>query len=421
MIFTIDTVLEISLAVALALILARFFGYILEKLKQPAVIGEIIAGIILGSFGLLISQKSFSIFITSNFNCTFQLPNLDYTGEYFSLFAGLGILFLMFISGLEINISKFKGMEKASFFVAIGGVVLPLILGFVASMYFGFFDNSWQASIVIGLILVATSVGVTARTLMDLRILNTYPGIAILGAAVIDDVIGVILLTFLLGVDSMIAITFKMLLYFLIFAYLGVKVIGKVLNLGEKIQLPKAFLGISIAIMLMYSFFAYASGITGIIGAFLAGTLIGNTVYSKRIIDDVKTVGYGIFIPLFFVWVGAGLDLTAFLTIGPFALVVIVVGILGKIIGCGLGAKLAGMKTSDAIQVGVGMVPRMEMALITASIAIIQGVVTGTDAGRIMATAILLTIVTTLIAPPLIKITINLEIFFKNFWRRKFW
>jgi len=413
LIFTLDTILEISLAVALALILARFLGYILDRLKQPPVIGEIIAGIILGSFGLLVSRQSFSIF-----SWTLQLPNLDYTGEYFSLFAGMGILFLMFISGLEINISKFKGMEKASFFVAVGGVVLPLILGFTASIYFGF---SWQASTIIGLILVATSVGVTVRTLMDLRMLNTYPGIAILGAAVIDDVIGIILLTFLIGADSMIAITFKMLLYFLIFAYLGVKVIDRVLNLGEKIHLPKAFLGISISIMLIYSFFAFQSGITGIIGAFLAGTLIGNTVYSKRIIDDVKTLGYGIFIPLFFVWVGASVDLTAFLNIGSFALVVIIAGIAGKIIGCGVGAKLAGLKISESIQVGVGMIPRMEMALVTASVAIIQGVVTGADAHRIMATTILLTIVTTLIAPILIKITINLENIFKRFWRIKFW
>ncbi|MGF3584357.1 MAG: cation:proton antiporter, partial [Thermoplasmatota archaeon] len=391
MIFTLDTVLEISLAVALALIVARFLGYIFDKLKQPAVIGEIIAGIILGGFGLgLISKHGFSIF-----NWSFSFPNLDYTGEYFSLFAGLGILFFMFISGLEVNISKFKGMEKASFFIAVGGVVLPLILGFIAGMYFGF---SWQASTVIGLILVATSVGVTVRTLMDLRLLSTYPGIAILGAAVIDDVIGIILLTFLLGTDSMIAITFKMLLYFLIFAYLGVKFIGRVLNLGEKIQLPKAFLGISISIMLIYSFFAYQSGITGIIGAFLAGTLIGNTVYSNRVIDDVKTIGYGIFIPLFFVWVGASIDLTAFLTIGPFALVVIAVGVLGKIVGCSVGAKLAGMKISESIEVGVGMVPRMEMALITVSIAIIQGVIVGEVADKILATTILLTIVTTLIA-----------------------
>lgn len=413
MIFTLDNILEIALAVALALILARFLGYIFDRLKQPPVIGEIIAGILLGGFGLgLISKQSFSIF-----NWTLELPQINYTGEAFSLFAGLGILFLMFVSGLEINISKFRGMEKASFYVAVGGVVLPLFFGFVVSIYFGF---SWQASTIIGLMLVATSVGVTVRTLMDLRILNTYPGIAILGAAVVDDVIGIILLTFLLGTDSMIAIAFKMFLYFLIFAYIGVKVIGRVLNLGEKIQLPKAFLGISIAIMLIYSFFAYQSGITGIIGAFLAGTIIGNTVYSKKIIEDVKTLGYGLFIPMFFVWVGANVDLTAFLTVGSFAVVIIVVGVLGKIIGCSIGAKFAGMNASDSIQVGVGMIPRMEMALITASIAITQGVLTGQVAHQIMATTILVTIITTLITPPLIKITINLENTFKRF-RRKNW
>ena len=313
-------------------------------------------------------------------------------------------------------------MEKASFYVAVGGVVLPLVLGIITSLYFGL---DWSSSIVIGLILVATSVGVTVRTLMDLRILNTYPGIAILGAAVIDDIIGVVLLTFLLVTDSMltmVSLAFKMFLYFLIFAYIGVKVVGQVLHLGERIlQLPKAFLGISIAIMLIYSFFAYQSGITGIIGAFLAGTIIGNTVYSKKIIEDVKTLGYGLFIPLFFVWVGASVDLTAFLTIGSFALVIIAVGVVGKLLGCSIGAKLAGLKTLDSIQVGVGMIPRMEMALITASIAITQGVITGQVAHRIMATTILVTIVTTLITPPLLKIAINLENILKRSRRRKFW
>lgn len=414
MIFTLlDDLLDITLAVALALILARFLGYLFDRLKQPPVIGEILAGVFLGGFGLgLISEQSFSIF-----NWTIILPRINYVGQDFSVFAGLGILFLMFISGLEINLSKFRGMGKASFYTAVGGVILPLILGFVVSIRFGF---SWQASSIIGLTLVATSVGVTVRTLMDLKILNTYPGITILGAAVIDDVIGIILLTFLLGIDSMIVIVFKVFLYFLIFAYLGLKVMGKILNLGERIQLPKAFLGISIAIMLIYSYFAYQSGITGIIGAFLAGTLIGNTVYSKKIIEDVKTLGYGLFIPLFFVWVGASVDLTAFLTIGFFAIVIIVVGVLGKIIGCSIGAKIAGLKTSDSLQVGVGMIPRMEMALITVSIAITQNIIAEDIAKKILATVILVTFVTTLIGPPLIKVTINLENIFKRF-RRKTW
>ncbi len=417
MIFTLDNILEIALAVALALILARFLGYIFDKLKQPPVIGEILAGILLGGFGLgLISGLRFSIF-----NWAVVLPKIDYTGEDFSLFAGLGILFLMFISGLEINLSKFKGMEKASFYVAVGGVIVPLILGFAASISFGF---SWQASTVIGLMLVATSVGVTVRTLMDLKILNTYPGIAILGAAVVDDVIGIVLLTFLLVGGSLADITFlafTMILYFLIFIYIGIKILGRVLNLGEKIQLPKAFLGISIAIMLIYSYFAFKSGITGIIGAFLAGTIIGNTIYSKKIIDDVKVIGEGFLIPLFFVWVGATVDITAFLSIGIFALVIICVAIVGKIVGCSIGAKFAGMKTADSIQIGVGMIPRMEMALITVSVAITHGVLTGQVAHQVMATTITVTIATTLITPPLLKITINLENILKRFWRRKFW
>ena len=399
------TVFDIVLLIALALIFARVLGYVFDKLKQPAVVGEIIAGIILGGIALV----AFSGQTISFLNFTFSLPRLDFASVEFTLLADIGILFLLFISGLSISLPKLKKMEKTSSFVAIGGIILPLTLGIAAGLFLGF---SQQDSIVIGLILIATSVGVTVRTLMDLHVLDSDVGTTILGGAVIDDVLGIILLAFVIGMESPLWIGIKVAIFFLIFLYLGLKVIDKILDLGEKIHLPKAFLSFSLAIFLIYSFFANTFGIAGIIGAFVAGILIGHSFKSRKIIDDVQAIGYGFFIPLFFVWVGASLldgfsrDFSSFAAIGLLALVIIFVAIVGKIVGCGIGAKLAGMKNRESLQIGVGMIPRMELALIIVSAAISHGLLSSPKVEhQILATTVLLTIATTLITPFLIKTT----------------
>lgn len=398
---------NILLLVAAALIFARALGYLFYKLKQPAVMGEIVAGIFLGGIVLFFfSGQQFTIA-----NYVISPPEFSFHWAEFKILAQIGILFLLFISGLEISLSKLKKTEKASSFVAIGGVLLPLILGFLTAFFFGF---SVQESIIIGLILTATSVGVTVRVLMDLHVLDTDVGATILGGAVIDDVIGIILLAFVIGIESLmdaVWIGARLAIFFFVFLYLALKVIDKILDIGEKIHLPKAFLSISLAILLIYSFFADKAGISGIIGAFVAGILIGQNVRSKKIIEDVKTIGYGFFIPLFFVWVGsslweeAGTDISAYATIGIFAVIIITVSIVGKIAGCGIGAKLAGMNGRESLQVGVGMIPRMELALIIATAAISHGFLTGHVAHQILLTTVLLTIITTLLATFLIKAT----------------
>jgi Kef-type K+ transport system membrane component KefB len=245
---------------------------------------------------------------------------------------------------------------------------------------------------------------------MDLHVLDSDVGTTILGAAVIDDVIGIVLLAFVFGFDSPITIGFKIVVFFFIFLYLGLKVIDKILNLGERIHLPKAFLSISLSIFLIVSFFASALGIAGIIGAFVAGLLIGNTLKSRKIIDDVRAIGYGLFIPLFFVWVGAQLwsgastDLSTYTSIGLLTLMIIIIAILGKLFGCSIGAFLSRMKKRECIQIGIGMIPRMELALIIVTSAISTGIIKDIETQhQLLAATILLTIVTTLITPVLLK------------------
>lgn len=405
----ITTNLEIILLIALALIFARLFGHLFDKIKQPAVIGEILAGVFLGGIGIWLFHGQTISF--SFFNIT--LPELNFASDEFALMAEIGILFMMFISGLHTSLPQLKKMGKISSFVAVGGVVAPLLFGMAAAIFIGFSMND---GIIIGLILVATSVGVTVRTLLDLNRLDSDVGTTILGSAVIDDILGIVLLAFFLGTDPPLYVGLKIAIFFIIFLLLGLRLIDKILNISEGIHLPKSLLSISLAILLVFAFFANQCGIAGIIGAFIAGLVIGQNLKSRKIIDDVQSIGYGFFIPLFFVWVGSrlwgGAEVDAVLLgqIGILALIMIGIGIIGKIVGCGIGARLAGMKTKESIEVGVGMIPRMELALIIVSAAVSSGQLSNPTVEHIVLTStVILTTVTTLVTPLLIKVA------FKNY------
>jgi Kef-type K+ transport system membrane component KefB len=395
---------NVILLIALALLFARLFGYLFDRIKQPAVIGEIIGGLLLGGIGVWI----FAGQTIHLFSYPIVLPNLDFSSEVFTIFAELGILFMLFISGLQTSLSKLKKMGRTSTLSAVGGVIAPLIFGIGVGLLF---DFSFQESIVIGMILVATSVGVTVRTLLDTHELDTDVGITILGGAVIDDVLGILLLAFFLGFDSPIIIGIKIIIFFLIFLYIGLRIIDRVLQLGERIHLPKALLSITLAIFLFYTFFADQFGIAGIIGAFVAGLIIGNTTRFRRIIDDVQTIGYSFFIPLFFVWIGASIwafapeGIMDFSSIGFLLIAIIIVAIIGKVLGCGIGARLAGLSNRESLFIGVGMIPRMELALIIATTAIANGMFASPlHEYQVLICTVLLAIVTTLFTPLLMKV-----------------
>ena len=398
------TVYDLALLIALALICARVFGYIFSKIKLPSVIGEIVAGIFLGALSIVVFNGQTITF----FGYTWSVASLSYLSIEFDFLAEIGILFLMFISGLSTSLGQLKAMGKTSTLVAIGGVIVPFGMGFFTATIFGFTN---QESLIIGLILVATSVGVTVRTLMDIHKLDTNAGAAILGGAVIDDVLGIVLLAFVVGTDPFLFVGLKIMLFFIVFVFIGLKIIDKILGLGEYIHLPKAFLSISLSLFLLFSFFADRLGISGIIGAFIAGLLIGQSLKSRKIIDDVQTIGYGFFVPLFFIWIGAKLvigiqeDFSSFSSIGLFAFILVLVAIIGKIIGCGIGARISGSSFKESIQIGIGMIPRMELALIIISTAISRKILVGNAAHQLLAVTVLITVCTTLITPFLINRT----------------
>ena len=390
------------LGIALALLFAKLLGCLFEKIKQPAVVGEILAGVLLGSF--IIGRFSGTNISIAEQNFCLAIP--DFTSSSFEALGFIGIVMLLFIAGLETDFKEIKKTEKIGFSTAIGGVILPFTFGFLVGQFFGF---SLHASLAAGTIFVATSVGVTARTLMDMHAIHTDVGATILSAAVIDDVIGIFILAVVLGTGSPAFLAVKILIFFLITLYLGLRIISKLIDGFEKIKTPRILITASLVICFVFAVFASEIGLAAIIGAFVAGLIIGTTAQSKKIVSDVKTISYTLFIPLFFVWVGASIDLSVIKDVGLLALLFIPLAIAGKIIGCGVGSKMGGFTSRKALTVGVGMIPRMEVALIVATTAIAQGIFTGRLAHQMLAVTVLHVCVTTFLAPILIKATFKKE------------
>ena len=374
-----------------------------EKIKQPAVVGEILAGVLLGSF--VLGRLSGIGFSTAGYSFCLTMP--DFTSETFESIASIGIIMLLFISGMETEVDKFKKIGKIGFSTASCGVVLPFLFGFFVGYYFGF---PFQACLAAGTIFVATSIGTTARVLMDMHALNTDVGMTILSAAVIDDVIALIILTIVLGVGSPEWLLLKIAVFFLITLYFGFRIVARLMNSSSRLADPKIFLTIGMVLCFMFAFFAEESGIAAITGAYIAGLAIGTTIHSKKIIDDVRTIGHIFFIPLFFVWIGASINLSMLKTIGIFAVFFIPLAIAGKFVGCSIGARLGGLPGRKAIIVGVGMIPKMEYALITVTLAVSRGIFTGPTAHQMLGVTVLHVCVTTLLAPILLKATFKPEL-----------
>lgn len=390
------------LEIALALICAKVLGIAFEKIKQPAVVGEIVAGILLGPF--LLSKILTGTISIGSYELMRVVP--DFTSKTFESIASIGIIVLLFISGMETEVDKFKKIGKIGFSTASCGVVLPFLFGFFVGYYFGF---PFQACLAAGTIFVATSVGTTARVLMDMHALNTDVGMTILSAAVIDDVIALIILTIVLGVGSPEWLLLKIAVFFLITLYFGFRIVARLMNIGSRLAEPKIFLTIGLVLCFVFAFFAEELGIAAITGAYIAGLAVGTTIHSKKIIDDVKTIGYIFFIPLFFVWIGANVDLSMLKTIGILALFFIPLAIAGKFIGCSIGARLGGLPGRRAVVVGVGMIPKMEYALIAATLAVSRGIFTGPIAHQMLGVTVLHVCITTLLAPILLKATFKPE------------
>jgi Kef-type K+ transport system membrane component KefB len=396
--------LSVLLYLAVFLAAAKLGGVLATKLGQPAVSGELVAGIMIGPFVAgWISQQLFGVSLYIN-------PGAP-AGGFMSMLAEVGIIMLMFLAGLSTDVDEFKKAGKPATIVAAAGVIVAFVFGFGVASVFGW--NIVEAAFAGG-ILVATSVGITVRTLMGIDRLHTRVGMTILGAAVIDDVFGIIILSILSGIafGSVsflgIAETLGLMgLFFLLVILIGFKVVPRVITYVGRLDVEEITLSIALALVFLVAAFADMVSIAAITGAFMVGLIISKSQAAGSLRTKVSMIGYGFLIPLFFVEMGLSTDLQALGGVSFLALIFLGISMLSKIVGCGLGALLSGFGARDSLSVGVGMMPRAEVALVMAAIGISAWKANPAllpEMPALFSMTVMVVLVTSLVTPPIVKL-----------------
>jgi len=376
----------VILKLIVVLAAARFAGILAEKIKQPAVLGELLAGVVLGP----------SIF-------SFIEPGHE---PILAFLAEIGVILLLFEVGLESNIHQLLKAGLASTLVAIIGVVLPFGLGYVYAYSAGM---SSIVSIFIGATLTATSVGVTMRVFSELKKIQSEEAKVILGAAVIDDIIGLIILSVIVGIieTGSVSITGigKIVLYSVVFLVatlaIGIKFTPFIFKIIHALKIRRTFVISAFLFTLVLAFFANKIGLATIVGAFAAGLVLERTQHKEHIVEKIKPVS-NIFVPIFFVMAGVYLNIWSMFEGGGVMRLVFMlfaIAIVGKI-ASGLGCVRT---TAKRFAVGLGMIPRGEVGLIFASYGLTHGIV-GDSLYSILVIVIMLS---TLIVPPILKPFVN--------------
>lgn len=384
--------LQLILAIAIIIFSAKAAGYIcMRYFHQPAVLGEMLVGVFLGPTLLdLVHLPIFS-------------AHLD---EILHDMAELGVLLLMFLAGLELNLSELARSSRVSAYVGILGVVVPVGTGIATGWIFGM---DAQQSFFLGLALGATSVSISAQTLMELKVLRTRVGLSLLGAAVFDDILVILLLSIFLALGtgagnfaSVLWVVIRM-AGFLIGAILfGLYLLPAMAKRVSHLPISQGTLSLALVLMMIYGVAAEAiGGMAAITGAFLVGLMYARTPERESLERGVSALAYGIFVPIFFVSIGLMINLRLLEASAIWlTLTIIVVAVLGKLLGAGIGGRLAGLKTLEAWQVGAGMVSRGEVGLILASVGLSQGLLSDKEFSAVIG----MVLVTTLITPPLLRI-----------------
>ncbi|MCX6664586.1 MAG: cation:proton antiporter [Euryarchaeota archaeon] len=392
---------SILFEIAIALIAAKLLGTLFEKMKQPGVIGEIIAGIILGpSIIGSLSGSSIDLFGTSLY--TFQL---DLTSNEFKEIAFIGTIFLLFIVGMETDTQDLKKSRKSGLITCTLGVIVPFLFGFLVG--FGF-NLGITASLAIGAIFTATSIGVTLRILTKLDLLSNRVGLTILTADILDDVFGIFILALIIGEGNPFVLLLKVILFFVLTLGAGSFIIRYAKKETTKRRTPMVILTAGLVLCFLFAAFAENMGLAAIIGAFIAGMIIRKIPQAHTMSEYTNTIGYAFFIPLFFVWIGASFNVSYLIgnsqigTIALFLFFFVLFALLGKVIGCYIGAKLSGFTKRESLIVGIGMMPRAGIALIVVATVIdlrFFGDQEGLLAQQVKIATILLVMISTFITP----------------------
>ena len=382
------------LFLAIIMISTKILGLFTRKIHMPAVVGALVAGVILGP------------------SCLNLITLTGDTGVFLEQMAELGVILLMFNAGLETDLSELKKNGVASFVTALIGVIVPLIGGFLGYAFFFHTDFSDYdevlKAVVVGVVLTATSVSITVETLREMGKLKGKVGTTILGAAVIDDIIGIIVLTIVTSLKdtsvSPITVVLKIVLYFVFIAVL-IFVLTKLKVFVEEQDEKRRTAIICVALCFILSYISEEYfGIADITGAYFAGLMLCTMKVGPYVARRCEIPSYLIFSPVFFASVGLKVTLGGMdASIWIFAIILLVIAILSKVVGCGLGAKICGCTGKEAFQVGIGMISRGEVALIVAQ----KGYASGMLDDVLFAPIVLVVIVTTLITPILLKLVMK--------------
>ncbi|HXW05777.1 MAG TPA: cation:proton antiporter [Vicinamibacterales bacterium] len=394
--------LQLLLLLAVIILAAKLSGALANRLGMPSVFGELLAGLILGpTFLNMLGWAAFGGTAEGGESASAALM-ADIRN-----FAELGVLLLMFVAGLETDLSEVRRVGQAAFWSALGGVILPLAGGTVVAVASGF-PLYWEA-IFIGTILTATSVSISAQTLLELGALRSREGSTILSAAVIDDVMGILVLSVVVAlarasggaVDlAQIGIVLVRVGGFFVAAVAAGRWLPAIFASAERLRISQGVLAAALVVALVYSWAAeYAGAVAAITGAYLAGVLVARTPYKRQVDAGIHPLTYSMFVPVFFISIGLqanGRDLGGRVA---FPVALIVVAIVTKVLGASAGARASGFTTMQSIRVGVGMISRGEVGLIVAS----YGLVNGLISQPVFSATVVMVLVTTMVTPPLLR------------------
>jgi len=391
--------LQVILLLTLIVAAAKLAGAAASRVHQPPVFGEILAGLILGP--TLLNVLAWPIFTAP---AGAAIPLLDLVRDL----AQVGVLLLMFVAGLETDLVMMRHVGKVAFWSACGGVLLPMIFGTMTAVAFGL-PLYWEG-IFVGAILTATSVSISAQTLLEIGALRTREGSTILGAAVIDDVMSIIVLSLVIALakaasDGMnwtvLAVVMLRVAIYFAAAIAARRVLAPALRWASALGVSQALLSAAVVIMFAYAWAAeYVGEIASITGAYLAGVLIAQTEFKKQIDAGIHPLTYSVFVPLFFISIGLQANARELGPRAMFTVALVLVAIAAKAAGCAAFARLSGFSAKESVRVGVGMIPRGEVELIVAGYGLAAGII-GPD---IFSAAVLMVLATTMVAPPLVRL-----------------
>lgn len=366
------------LELAIILIATKIAGSLSVRLGQPSVLGKLLIGIVLGPSVLGLINET----------------------ETLAEFSEIGVILLMFIAGLETDIQEFKRTGKASVSVGVGGILVPLLLGYLAGILLHLtIMESWF----LGLLLSATSVSISVQALKEMNQLKTREGATILGAAVIDDVVVIIALAFLMsfagGDVNLTMVILKKVAFFVGAILFGWKVVPLFLRRFTILKVTETVISSALIVCFVYAYFAEYTGVAAIIGSYIAGVAISVTTYKEEVFEKVETISYSIFVPVFFTSIGISAEFAGIAENLSLIIILSVLAIFTKLFGASIGAKLSGFSWNSSLGIGSAMVSRGEVALILASIGL-DNMLLSQD---MFAVIVVVVLVTTIITPPMMK------------------